>query len=288
MAQKLPLVDPSVSLAGKLAVVTGSNTGIGKVTALELARAGARVILACRSKDKTEAAIADIKAAVPGAAVEFLALDLASLAKTRDAVATLRSGPAIDILVNNAGLGGAKGTTADGFELTFGTNHLGPFAFTHGLLDHLAPGGRVVLVSSKAHYRAKGIDFEAARKPTASKTGLPEYCESKLANVLVARELAKRLADRRIDVFALHPGVVASDIWRTLPGPLEYIAKLFMISTEEGARTSLHCATSPAVVGQTGLYWDKCKTRYPSRVAQKDDLAAELWRRSEAWLQAGG
>jgi len=288
MATKLPLVESSVSLVGKLAVVTGSNTGIGKVTALELARAGARVIVACRSKDKTDTAIAEIKAAVPGAVVEFLALDLASLVKTRAAVATLRAGPAIDILVNNAGLAGSKGTTADGFELTFGTNHLGPFALTHGLMDHLVPGGRVVVVASKAHYRAKGINFEAARKATASKTGVAEYCESKLANVLFARELAKRLAERRIDVYALHPGVVASDIWRSLPGPLEHIAKLFMITIEEGARTSLHCATAPALAGQTGLYWDKCTTRYPSRIAQQDDLASELWRRSEAWLQSGG
>jgi len=280
-----PLVDPSISLAGQTVVVTGSNTGIGKVTALELARAGAHVVLACRSQDKALAAIADIRAAVPSADVVFHPLNLANLRQTIESAQALLGGPKIDILVNNAGLAGAKGSTDDGFELAFGTNHMGPFAFTVTLLPHVKDGGRIVCVASRAHYRAKGIDYDAVRRPTQTATAFPEYAVSKFANVLFVRALAQRVASRRIDVYGLHPGVVASDIWRAVPWPFGGLAKLFMITNEEGARTSLYCATAPEAAGQTGLYWDVCKPKHPSRAAQSDEAAAELWQRSEAWLR---
>jgi retinol dehydrogenase-12 len=281
-----PLLPPDLSLKGRLAVVTGSNTGIGKVTARELARAGATVVMACRSREKAEAAIADIRAAVPEARVQFHSLDLASLSNAHASGRALTEGPRIDLLVNNAGLAGSKGQTADGFELAFGTNHLGTFAFTHALLDHLVDGGRVVTVASRAHYRALSIDWNAVRQPTATATGLDEYAVSKLANVLFSAHLAPRLSLRGIDTYSLHPGVVASDIWRSLPRPVAWAAGLFMLSNDDGARTSLHCAASQTVAGQTGLYWDTCAPRRPSRAAQDTALAAELWDRSESWLRA--
>lgn len=285
MATAQPLLPPSLSLAGKRAVVTGANTGIGKVTALELARAGATVVLACRSRDKAEAAMADIRAEVPSADLRFHELDLGSLRATRASAAALAAGPTIDILINNAGLAGTRGATADGFELAFGTNHMGTFAFTMGLLDRIADGGRIVILASRAHYRARGIDFGKLFESTASVTGLEEYGVSKLANVLFAAELARRVEARGIVVSSLHPGVVASDIWRSIPWGFRGLAKLFMISNREGARTSLYCATSPELVGKSGRYWDCCREKRPSRTAQENALAAELWLRSEGWLK---
>lgn len=284
---KGPLVDPSVDLTGKLAVVTGSNTGIGKITARELARAGAEVILACRSEEKATRAMDGIREAVPEAKLSFHALDLGSVAKTRASAEALKAaGRSIDILVNNAGLAGAKGMTDDGFEITFGVNHIGPFVFTMSLLDCLTDGGRVVVVASKAHARIDTFDIDAVRQPAASRTSFTEYCGSKLCNVLFARRLATQLAARGITVYSLHPGVVASDIWRKVPWPLRPLIAMFMLTVEEGARTSLHCATSPEAQGQTGLYWDKCSPKTPSDMALDDALMNDVWDKSVAWTSA--
>jgi retinol dehydrogenase 12 len=273
------------NLAGKVALVTGANTGIGRVTATELARAGAHVILACRSAAKTEPVVADIRAETGSDKVEFAALDLASLASVRTCAGDfLRRELPLHILINNAGLAGQRGLTADGFELTFGVNHLGHFLLTRLLLERIeasAPA-RVVTLSSKAHYRAKAIPWERLREPTRSLTGMDEYGVSKLANILFSAELARR-AGAGVTTYALHPGVIASDIWRRVPGPLRVIAKAFMRSPEEGARTSLHCATAPALAGETGRYYDECQPRQPSPAAQDAQLAADLWSRSLDW-----
>lgn len=271
-------------LKGKLAVITGANTGIGKVTAREIAKAGARVILACRSEDKARAAMAEIEAAVPDAQLEFLKLDLSTLVSVREAAQSLVTrGEPIHLLINNAGLAGAKGLTTEGFELHFGVNHLGHHLWTQLLRPILANGGRVVCVASRAHRRSKGLDFDTFKQPTASRTGFPEYCDSKLANVLFVRKLAMELADRNIDVYGLHPGVVASDIWRRLPWPIRPLATMFMITNEQGAATSIHCATASSAKGQTGLYWDKCEAVPPHALGQDDAVMEELWRRSEEW-----
>ena len=271
-------------LKGKLAVITGANTGIGKVTAREIAKAGARVILACRSEDKARAAMAEIEASVPDAQLEFLKLDLSTLVSVREAAQSLVTrGEPIHLLINNAGLAGAKGLTTEGFELHFGVNHLGHHLWTQLLRPILANGGRVVCVASRAHKRSKGLDFDTFKQPTASRTGFPEYCDSKLANVLFVRKLAMELADRNIDVYGLHPGVVASDIWRRLPWPIRPLATMFMITNEQGAATSIHCATASSAKGQTGLYWDKCEAVPPHALGQDDAVMEELWRRSEEW-----
>ena len=179
---------------------------------------------------------------------------------------------------------GARGLTKDGFELTFGINHLGHFALTTALLDCLAASApaRVVTVSSDAHYQAQGIDFEAVRRPTASRTGLREYAVSKLGNVLFSQELARRAEGRGITTYALHPGVVASDIWRRVPWPVRPLMKLRMLSTEQGAATSLYCATAPELAGVTGRFYDNCRERAASAVATPE-LARALWEHSEAW-----
>jgi len=272
-------------VSGRTFLITGANTGIGRATAEDLARRGGRVFVACRSAQKGRAAVAEIAAATGNDAVAFLPLDLADLASVRDCVAEfLALEEPLHVLINNAGVAGTRGLTKDGFELGFGINHLGHFALTTALLDRLAASApaRVVTVASDAHYQAKGIDFEAVRKPTASRTGLREYAVSKLANVLFSAELARRTEGSGVTTYALHPGVVASDIWRRIPWPVRPLMKMRMLSTEQGAATSLYCATAPELDGVTGRFYDNSREREPSAVATTE-LAGELWRRSEAW-----
>jgi retinol dehydrogenase-12 len=273
-------------LTGRVCVITGANTGIGLATARELARRGAHLVLACRARDKTERIIDELKQSTGNPAIEFLALDLASLAQVRTAAAELLGrGHPIHILINNAGIGGQRGLTTDGFELAFGVNHLGHFLFTELLLDRIresAPA-RIVTLASQSHYGAKGIDWEAVRRRTRTITGMREYGVSKLANVLHSAELGRRLAGSGVTTYSLHPGVIASDIWRRMPFPARQIARSFMSTTEEGARTSLYCATAPELAAETGNYYDACAHKQPSRQARDPELAAELWRRSEAW-----
>jgi retinol dehydrogenase-12 len=276
-------------LLGRTFVVTGANTGIGRETARQLALRGGRVVLACRSSEKTRPVMDAIAKEAGADRLGFVALDLGSLDSVRHAAAELlEREPRIDVLVNNAGLTG-RGLTRDGFELAFGVNHLGPFLLTLLLLDRIRASEkpRIVNVASASHYRAPGIDFEAQRKPTQSLTGVPEYGVSKLCNVLFTRELARRLEGSGVTTYSLHPGVVASDVWRRIPWPARSIAKLFMISVEEGAKTTLHCATAPDVADQSGLYYDKCAERRPSRLARSDELARELWDKSAAWVGLG-
>jgi retinol dehydrogenase 12 len=273
---------------GRTFLVTGGNTGIGRATATALARDGGRVYIACRSAAAGAAAVSAIQEAAGSEAVWLLPLDLASLASVRDcAAAYLAAGEPLHVLVNNAGVGGQRGVTADGFELHFGVNHLGHFALTSLLLDRLkasGPGARVVTVSSDAHYGARGIDFDALRRSTASFTGQREYAVSKLCNVLFTQELARRVTG--VSAYALHPGVVASDIWRRVPQPARALIKRRMLSVEDGAVTSVYCATSPAVAAESGLFYDKCAPRPPSRVATPE-LAELLWKYSGEWTGLG-
>ena len=272
-------------LTGKVFLVTGANTGIGRVTAETLARRGGKVFLACRSEEKTRPVLESIRAA--GGTAEFLALDLGSLASVRAAAkAFLDRGEPLHVLVNNAGLAGTRGLTKDGFELTFGTNHLGPFLFTTLLLPRLresAPA-RIVNVASKAHYDAKGIDWDALKQPTRSITSMHEYQVSKLCNVLFTKELARGKAGAGVKSYSLHPGVIASDIWRKVPWPIRPLILRGMITVEEGAQTSLYCATSAEVAEHDGLYYDKCREKKPNPLADDAALARELWARSEAWV----
>ncbi len=276
---------------GRVCVVTGANTGIGAVTARELARRGAHVVLACRSLERANPVAEAIRADTGNEQVEVVPLDLGSFESVRAcAEGLLARDLPIHVLVNNAGLAGTRGVTRDGFELAFGTNHLGHFLLTNLLLDRIRQSGpsRVVTVASRGHYRARGIDYEAVRQPTRTTTGFPEYTVSKLANVLFSAELARRLAGTNVTTYSLHPGVVASDIWRRVPGLVRPIMKLFMITNEEGAQTTLHCATDPAAASQTGLYWDQRKPKKPNPVAEDPAAAAELWRRSAEWTGVGG
>jgi retinol dehydrogenase-12 len=273
-------------LENVVAIVTGANAGIGRTTAIELARRGARLFLAGRSESKMRPVIDEIARRTPSASPQFISLDLGDFESVRRCAADfLRRDLPLTLLVNNAGVAGRRGSTKSGFELAFGTNHLGHFLLTNLLLDRLkksAPA-RVVTVASRAHYRAKSIDFEAVRRRTRSISGLHEYDVSKLANVLFSAELARRLEGSGVTTYSLHPGVVASEIWQRVPPPFRSIIKLFMISVEEGAKTTLYCATSAQAAAESGLYYDLCRTKRSSKLARDASLAGELWRLSEGW-----
>jgi retinol dehydrogenase 12 len=272
-------------LTGRTFLVTGGNTGIGRAMARQFASRGGRVYLGCRSQARGEAAVADIAAETGSSAVGYLPLDLADLASVRRCASEFRAlGRPLHVLVNNAGVGGRRGRTADGFELAFGTNHLGHFALTTALLGCLAAGApaRVVTIASDAHYQADGIDFNALTRPTRSVTGLPEYAVSKLCNVLFSMELGRRLNGQGVSAYAVHPGVVASDIWRRVPWPVRPLIKLRMLTAEQGASTPVYCAASPEVARSTGRYYEDCRERQPSRVATAE-LARTLWDQSETW-----
>lgn len=270
-------------LSGTTFCITGANTGIGRDTALALARRGGRVIIASRSRERTQPVLDEISAA--GGDVAFVACDLADLESVRSAADEIEAlDEPIHVLIANAGIAGQRGVTAQGFELAFGINHLGHFLLTTRLLPRLRASGpaRVVIVSSDSHYAPKGIDLDAVRQPTRTVTGMAEYGVSKLANVCFAQELARREDPSVVTTYALHPGVIASDIWRRVPWPVRPIMTTFMKSTEEGAQTTLYCATEPSLAEETGLFYADSARKEPSDAATAE-LGAELWARSEAW-----
>jgi retinol dehydrogenase 12 len=274
-------------LSGQTFLVTGGNTGIGLVTARSLAARGGQVYLACRSRAKGEAAVAGIIAATGNEEVRLLPLDLANLGSVRAAAAEfLAQGQPLHALINNAGVAARPGLTADGFEMMFGVNHLGHFALTAALLACLTDSGaRVVTVASDAHFQAKGIDFPALRRRGRGITGMHEYAVSKLCNVLFSQELGRRTEGTGVTSYVLHPGVVASDIWRRVPAPVRPLVTRRMLTTEQGAQTSLYCATAPELAGVTGRYYELSQERAASAVATPE-LGKQLWEQSEAWAQA--
>lgn len=279
----------NVTLNGKVALVTGANSGIGRVTARELALQGWHVFLACRSEDKTKPVLAEIYALSGGTArVEFLPLDLGSLSSVRRCAALFltRELP-LHLLVCNAGLSGQKGMTESGFELTFGVCHVGHFLLTRLLTDAMVTSSpsRVVVVASKMHRWSKTLDLGWVKLPSYSVGALKEYSQTKLANILFVKELARRLEGTGVTTYAVHPGIVASDIWRGLPRPVAVVLKRLMATVEEGAQTSLYCATSPAVVSESGLYYDKCQPVASSAASHDRLLARRLWDASEQWVR---
>lgn len=268
-------------------LITGANTGIGRATALGLARRGATLYLAGRSEERHREVLAEVRAL--GGKASYLQLDLGELASVRACAARfLELEEPLHVLLNNAGLAGSRGTTRDGFELTFGVNHLGHFLLTELLLGRLkrsAPS-RVVNVASKAHFGVKELDWRALERPTRSLTGFREYEVSKLCNVLHAKELSLRLEGTGVTTYSLHPGMIASDVWRQVPWLLRRLMLPFMLSTEAGAATSLYCATSDEAARQTGLYYDACRACPPSQLARDPVLARSLYERSAEWVRA--
>jgi NAD(P)-dependent dehydrogenase (short-subunit alcohol dehydrogenase family) len=237
--------------SGRTAVVTGANTGLGYETAAALAARGAHVVLAVRNLDKGKAAADLIARRYPGAEVSLQELDLTSLESVREAADQLRTAhDRIDLLVNNAGvMMTPKSTTKDGFELQFGTNHLGHFALTGRLLDRLlaTPGSRVVTVSSMGH-RAGRIRFDDLQSESRYNR-LSAYGQSKLANLLFTYELQRRLAGTNTVAVAAHPGGSSSELSRYLPGAVQLVFRPLEQDTEMGALPTLRAATDPDATG---------------------------------------
>ena len=262
-----------------MAMVTGPSSGIGRAVALELGRHGYHVVAAGRSAERTMPVVDLIEDA--GGSAEFLHLDLASLASAAKAAEEFAaSGRTLDLLVNNAGVGGKRGTTADGFEIHFGVNHLGHHMLTRGLLPALVSGARLVQVSSAAHFNAAGIDFTDVTRRTKSLLGWSEYGVSKLANVLFVRELARR--NPELAAYAVHPGTVDTGIF---PWFIKPLIRHRLLSPDQGAETVLWCATSQDAESGSGLYFRRKEPVPPSDAALDDALAAELWERSEKWCE---
>jgi NAD(P)-dependent dehydrogenase (short-subunit alcohol dehydrogenase family) len=272
----------------QLALITGTTHGIGRVTARELARAGKTVIMLCRDVVAAAAVRDEIVASVPGATVEVVRCDLASLGSVREAAARVRRDyPPLELLINNAGIvSTGRRRSADGFELTFATNHLGPFLLTSLLADHLAAAARIVTVASRVHYRAR-LDLEAVTDARAPYRPTAAYAQSKLANVMHTFALARRLAGSGISVNCLHPGVVATNLlprWLRLIKPL--ISRV-ILDAERGARTTLYLALDPAVAMRSGLYFDEHQRAQPAAPLANDVGQQEaLWERSCAWTAA--
>ena len=275
-------------MSGKTVLVTGATSGIGEEAALALAKLGAHVVVHGRSAEKGEATLVRIRAEVPDASLEFLQADLASLDAVRAAAqGFLASDRPLDVLLNNAGaMHTTRKVTADGFEMTFGVNHLACFALTLHLLPALkaARGARVVSVASEAHRQAtRGMPWDDLQNE-AGYSAFRVYAESKLANILFARELARRLEGTGITSNSLHPGVVATGFARNDAGWMSTLwaaLAVFLRSPAKGAATSIYLASSPDVAGVTGQYFSNSKTKQPSRFGRSDEDALRLWTASE-------
>ena len=274
----------------KVVLITGGNAGIGKETAVGLAQQGARVLITSRDAERGAGALAEILDRSGSAAVEVVALDLADLASVRRCAAeVLQRTDRLDVLVDNAGLVMSRRTqTADGFETTFGVNHLGHFLLTNLLLDRLrasAPS-RVVVVSSDAHKQARhGLDFDDLQSERSYRPFVV-YGKTKLANIYFARELARRLEGTGVTANSLHPGFVASRFARdgdtgSLLQLAMLLARPFAISQVAGARTSIWLASSSDVDGVSGLYFYKCASAHTSKAGADDEAAKRLWAVSE-------
>lgn len=286
------------SQAGKLAVVTGANSGLGYYTTLELARKGAQVIMACRSQEKTEPAVNDIRKEVPDAKLEFMSLDLADLKSIRGFVqAFTTKHQTLDLLINNAGVMALPfRKTADGFEMQIGTNHLGHFALTGLLLNTLkaTPGARVVNVASMAHNWTPGMDLNDLNWERKKYKKWDAYGKSKLANLLFTFELDRRLkrAGSQVMSVAAHPGYSATNLGvagptmeKSLIGKLMMdIGNLYAQPADRGALPQLYAATMPDMQGSDYVGPDGFKQMkgYPKkvgcrRIARDQELAAKLW-----------
>ena len=283
---------------GKTVLITGANTGIGKETAVGLADMGATVVLACRNRAKAEAAAEEVRSRSGNDDVQLVDLDLADLDSVRAcADEVLQRFDRLDVLINNAGLElGKRTTTKQGFETTFGVNHLGHFLLTNRLLDRLrasAPA-RIVNLSSVGHHFARGgLPWDDLQWETSRYRASGAYCASKLANLLFTRELARRLPAEEVTVNACHPGAVrsefaSSDDMGRLYGGFMKLGGLFLISAKSGARTSIYLASSPDVEGKTGGYYVRRKPGHPSKHAQDDAAAQRLWDVSEKLLASVG
>ncbi|GAB3894015.1 SDR family oxidoreductase [Larkinella knui] len=272
-------------------LITGANSGIGRITALELAKKGFDIIMLARNLEKARPVRQEIKSVSKTGHVDLVWCDIASQSSVLQAAREITDRyDRLDVLVNNAGLYIEKEQySPEGIELSFATNHLGPFLLTNMLLNLLRKGtnARIVTVSSEAHRWDGGFKMDELAKPRKY-DGMKAYGASKLCNILFSKELADRLADDGITSNCLHPGVVKTNFgqnYSNLQGFVFNLMRPFFISPEKGAETSIYLASSPEVEKVTGLYFAKCKPKTPSAAAQSKYNATQLWALSESLTQ---
>lgn len=276
---------------GKVAIVTGANSGMGKETAIDLARRGGKVYLACRDTKKGEDALKEVKEKSKSSNVHFLQLDLASLDSIREFSAKFHTMEnCLHILVNNAGvMACAKSLTTDGFEMHLGTNHLGHFLLTNLLLDLLkqTTPSRIVVVSALAH-KFGTINKEDLMSEN-SYSRFKAFCQSKLANNLFVKELSKKLEGSGVTVNAANPGIVISGFLSRLPEMIktvvEPVLRQFLQTPKEGAQTSIFLSVDPEVEKISGKYFGNLKENDPSDDSKNDELSCWLWQKSEELLK---
>ena len=267
-------------MRGKTVVITGATSGIGEEAAIRLAEQGARIVFIARDRVRADMTMAKLRQANDAAEHVFHIADLSRLSEMKQVAGDIAREPAIDVLINNAGaLFNYREETPDGLERTFALNHRSYFVITNLLLRHLKPGARIVSTSSGAHRRAE-LDFSDLQNKN-SYQGFAVYSKSKLCNILFTRELARRLVETGITANCLHPGFVATRFGDQSGGLISWgvrLAKPFMgLSTEEGARTIVHLASSPEVANVTGEYFYQCKPDTPSQAARDNAAARLLW-----------
>ncbi|KAH8277841.1 hypothetical protein KR018_008510 [Drosophila ironensis] len=286
---------------GKVAIVTGGNTGLGKETVMELARRGATVYMACRDQEKGQKALLEIVKKTGNTNIFSRKCDLASQQSVRDFVDCFKKEQKeLHILINNAGVfWQPHSLTKEGFETHLGVNHIGHFLLTHLLLDVLkksAPS-RVIVVASKAHERGQ-IQVEDINSEKSYDEGIA-YCQSKLANILFVRELAKQLEGSAVTVNALNPGIAATEIARNMiffqTKFAQYVVETIlrpllwscMKSPKNGAQTTLYAALDPGLERISGQYFSDCKLATVAPAALDDEMAQWLWSMSEKWTGIG-
>ncbi|ATB27515.1 SDR family oxidoreductase [Melittangium boletus] len=272
-------------MRGRMCLVTGASQGIGKETAVGLARQGATVVLLCRDRARGEAAVQDVQARGNGGEVSLLLADLSSMREVRRVAQEFRERYSrLDVLVNNVGgIYMERRLSAEGNEMTLATNHLSAFLLTGLLLELVvaSPQGRIVNVSSSLHRLAR-LDLQDLQNERRY-GGLKAYCRSKLCNALFTHELARRLKETRATANFLHPGAVASGFGRNNAGFFGWLVRAvapFHLTPEQGARTLIHLASAPEVARVSGGYFEDCKQRRPSSSSSDDALARQLWEHS--------
>ena len=273
-------------MRGKTCLITGANSGIGRESTAGLAAQGARILMVCRDAGRGEAARNDILARVPGAELELILADLSTIGAVRRLVREVSTrADHLDVLLSNAGLFNARRrVTPDGLEMTFAVNHLAPFILVNSLLDLVrsSSSARIVVVASAAHYRGT-IRFDDLQS-NHGYGGWKAYTQSKLANVLFALELARRLRREEITVNCLHPGVVATKLLLRgiVPG---WLARPWTVTPQQGAMTSIYLSSSEEVRGISGRYFEDCKEKEPSAEARDLTVAQRLWTVSEEIIE---
>ncbi len=282
----LPIKPEGSPIRGKVVVITGATSGIGRIAAEKLAGQGARIVMVARDRARAEETLARLREVGPEAAHRVHFADLSLIVDVKKVGAEIAAAePRIDVLVNNAGsMFGIRKLTAEGHERTFALNHMSHFVLTHSLRESLvaAAPSRIVNTASNAHLRAT-LDFgdlqtKNGYRPTVA------YARSKLCNILFTRELAHRLAGTGVTANCLHPGFVATNFGQRDAGLFGWglrLAMLFAARPEPGADTIVHLASSPEVAGVSGRYFYNSREIEPSAAAQDDAVAARLWRESE-------